>query len=216
MLEARGLMVDVAASGIETIDAWLRVPYDLVLMDCLMPEMDGYEATREIRRREGARHTPIVAMTAAALPEDRARCLAAGMDEHMAKPVRASELDLVLTRFVASPAAPDGAATAADALDETRATMGAGFAVLVRQYVADAAASLDAMRDAAERGDSSTIAAVAHRLQGSSGLVGATPIVTICQSLVDDPSEPAARVDELRGEIARLRVRLADDVEAMG
>lgn len=88
MLEKLGCRVDVAGSGREAIAMWERLPYDAVFMDCLMPEMDGFDTTRAIRRREdGQRHTPIIALTASAMPEDRLRCAEAGMDDFVAKPV---------------------------------------------------------------------------------------------------------------------------------
>jgi CheY-like chemotaxis protein len=88
MLERLGLRADVAANGREAMRMFELLPYDLVFMDCQMPEMDGYEATQEIRRREGpGRHVAIIAMTADAMAGCRERCLEAGMDDFVGKPV---------------------------------------------------------------------------------------------------------------------------------
>ena len=101
ILEGLGFLTDVAGDGSEAVKAIGRTPYAAVLMDCQMPVMDGFEATREIRRAEGgAGHIPIIAMTAGAMEGDRDRCLAAGMDDYLAKPVRREDLDAVLRRWV--------------------------------------------------------------------------------------------------------------------
>jgi CheY-like chemotaxis protein len=112
MLEKAGCHVDIAANGREAVEMLEQVPYDLVFMDCLMPEMDGYEATAEIRRRHGRqRHIPIIAMTANAMQGDREHCLAAGMDDYVAKPINPHDLRAALGRW-RSPTSQPGAGTA--------------------------------------------------------------------------------------------------------
>ena len=101
MLRKLGYRVDVAANGLEALDAFGRTVYVAVLMDCMMPEMDGYEATASIRRRPGAdSSTPIIAMTADVTDGARGRCLAAGMDDYVSKPFTIDVVDAVLTRCV--------------------------------------------------------------------------------------------------------------------
>ena len=108
MLKKLGLEADVVANGLEALDALVGVAYDLVLMDCQMPEMDGFEATHRIRERErGTRRIPIVAMTANAMVGDREQCLEAGMDDHIPKPVRIEELKRILARWLPAGAMPD-------------------------------------------------------------------------------------------------------------
>jgi two-component system sensor histidine kinase/response regulator len=111
LLERLGCRVDVAGNGAEAVQMATRLPYSLIFMDCHMPEMDGFEATVEIRRREnelGRTAMPIVALTASVLQEDRDRCVSSGMDDIIGKPVQPAELAQVLRRF-----APKGAAGAA-------------------------------------------------------------------------------------------------------
>jgi CheY-like chemotaxis protein len=107
LVERLGYHADVAANGAEAISMIEHTPYDAVLMDCQMPEMDGYEATRLIRKTEtAARHLPIVAMTADALSGDRERCLAAGMDDYISKPVKLHVVAAVLGRWLSRSTVP--------------------------------------------------------------------------------------------------------------
>jgi len=101
MLENLGGSVDIAGDGREAVTLAMRSDYDVVLMDCFMPEMDGYEATGQIRKQQearGSKRVPIVALTANALPSDREKCLAAGMDDYLSKPVRKEEIKAALER----------------------------------------------------------------------------------------------------------------------
>jgi CheY-like chemotaxis protein len=100
MLTRLGCRVDLAATGAEAIDLWARFPYDVIFMDCQMPDVDGYDATRAIRARErGDRHVPIIALTANALERDRQACLNAGMDDYLSKPVSIEKLKAALARL---------------------------------------------------------------------------------------------------------------------
>jgi two-component system sensor histidine kinase/response regulator len=228
MLENLGYRVEVADNGRLAVDALTRGTYAAVLMDCQMPEMDGYEATAAIRAWEGgARHTPIIAMTANAMREDRERCLAAGMDDYLAKPVRSRDLATTLTRWIAArervpplDAPPDEATVAIDArtlasLRDLQRDEGPDIvSELTALFVADAQERIAALRDAAARHDAQTIAREAHALKGSAATLGAQQIVAICAAL-----EGMAQAHDLTGvggvlaqlDPALVRVRVALD-----
>jgi CheY-like chemotaxis protein len=110
-----GYRVDVVPNGADAVEAVKRVPYAAVLMDCQMPVMDGYEATRAIRQEEGQyRHTPIIAMTASALESDQKRSLAAGMDDQICKPVKLDDIGDVLATWIDRSDAPADLGTRSD------------------------------------------------------------------------------------------------------
>ena len=117
MLNKLGYRCDIASNGKEAVEMLVQLPYDLVLMDCQMPEMDGYMATRSIREREGAtgRRTPIIAMTANAMREDRARCLDAGMDGFIPKPIALEELETAMECWIPSESKPGAESSTPDA-----------------------------------------------------------------------------------------------------
>ncbi len=182
LLGRLGVTPDVALNGLEAVERAREVDYDLVLMDVMMPVMDGIEATVRIRQGEG--HQPrIVAVTANAMPGDRERCLAVGMDDYLAKPVQLDGLARVLR--ACRPLAAAAAAPAADILDlptlrDLRAMIGddddAFLDGLVSDYEADAAHLVGDLTAALAAGDIDTARRAAHTLKSSSGMIGARPL----------------------------------------
>jgi CheY-like chemotaxis protein len=104
MVQKLGYRVNLVTNGKEAIDALSRSSYGLIFMDCQMPEMDGFEACREIRKRGSGVRIPIVAITANAMKGDRERCLAAGMDDYVSKPFKQEDLRIVIERWMPPPA----------------------------------------------------------------------------------------------------------------
>jgi signal transduction histidine kinase/CheY-like chemotaxis protein/HPt (histidine-containing phosphotransfer) domain-containing protein len=203
VLAGLGYRADVVANGIEAVEAAGRVPYAAILMDCQMPEMDGYEAAQEIRRREGsARHTPIIALTADILKDARAKSLSAGMDDYVTKPLKPEQLAAALERWLPSSAALKSRAVAADPrpegavdrhaldgllLDGLRKVERAGAPGLVKKvtdlFLEDTPRQLTDLRDSAQRGDCARLAKLAHALRGSAANLGAREMVRVCGEL---------------------------------
>ena len=249
MVEREGYRVDIAANGREAVEAIARTSYAVVFMDCQMPEMDGYDATREIRRREAmgqkpeaytgakgaglappaSRHVPIIAMTANALQGDREKCLAAGMDDYVAKPVRREELESVLARWqpdhagssVEQPASPsakggDGASSVDQAvltdllqLDDT----GELLMTLITLFLDETPQQLVVMQEALCRTDARALAEAAHMLKGASGNLGAGRMQQLCgevQTLgrANDLATADAHLARLSAEFTLVRMAL--------
>ncbi len=228
VLAKLGYSADVAHNGLEAIDMVMRGTYAAVLMDCQMPEMDGYAATRELRRLEGAtHHTPIIAMTASALKEDRARCLAAGMDDYISKPVRLDDLDSTLSRWLDQPrptAPVDGRpreqaelvqTSIERRLDELRGPDpeedGQFLSGLIGSFLTEAPAYLGELTAAVGGGDALAVVEVAHTLKGAAGNIGASRLAALCQEL--EAAGRARRLDSAAMVIERMRAEL-DQVRA--
>jgi len=193
-----------------------------------MPEMDGYEATAEIRRlEEPGSHVPIIALTANALRGDRERCLAAGMDDHVAKPITSEVLREVLSRWVMPVTEPEPVPDPVGEpgldlgiLDSLRAMQRPGDPDLVGEviglFVADAERSIARMRETLDAADPEGLKRAAHTLKGSSGNVGAFQLSGLCRelepvALAGDWERAAALLGQLEVEFRLVRHRLLAD-----
>jgi CheY-like chemotaxis protein len=202
MLEKLGCRADVVADGNEALEAVLRVPYDIVFMDCQMPEMDGFEATVRIRRLPGGSgKTPIVAMTANALRGDREKCIAFGMNDYLSKPVTQEALGTILKKWnlLKSPGDRSSAGSGDDVLShpeecidpdkiEELKELACGadsdwLEGLIHQFLADSSLRLEKLRGACASGEAKAVEDVAHALKGSSATMGATVVQRIAERL---------------------------------
>ena len=203
LLRRAGHTVDSVSNGLEAVHAVAALPYDLVLMDVQMPEMDGFEATRAIRRMGGsAAQVPIVAMTANAMTGDQAACLAAGMDDYLPKPIAADQLLRIVAQWSASrkSAGPIKPAPHPETempemetpprIDHAkrknlRAVIGdEGFSLLMDTFRRETASHLDRLRKGAREGDFTVVEREAHILKGSAGNVGFVQAAALADGLV--------------------------------
>jgi CheY-like chemotaxis protein/HPt (histidine-containing phosphotransfer) domain-containing protein len=220
LLLKRGHRTIAAATGLEAVQLAGRDEIDLVFMDCQMPELDGYAATRRIRADERARagrRLPIVAMTAHAMAGDRDACLAAGMDDYVAKPLRPDAVDAMLARWLPAPVAGgDGhgngdaeAEAAVDPIDDERFDdLARDFAPgvvreVVHAFIDSTPSIIERVVLAAEGADHAEISQAAHRLKGGCLAVGAGQLNDIADELEALGREKAPG-EQLRGAAARL------------
>jgi CheY-like chemotaxis protein len=234
-LKKLGFTADAVANGLEVLTALQRTPYDIILMDCQMPEMDGYEVTQRIRGsgRDSYIHLKsapyIVALTANALPGDRERCLEAGMNDYLTKPLQRADLEVVLRRAllkIRPSAPPDAGEPASDALDRSvleglRELREPGqpdpLAELIDLFLRDARPRLEQMRTAAAAGDWAKVGAGAHTLKGSASNLGARRLSALCAALEkqgksNDGAQAPASLAEVESEFARVELMLNEEL----
>ncbi|MCX7424843.1 MAG: PhnD/SsuA/transferrin family substrate-binding protein [Planctomycetia bacterium] len=234
MLAKLGYHADVASNGLDVLEALKLIHYDLILMDCQMPEMDGYEATRQIRQRQREQRlgpVQIVAMTAHALQGDRERCLAAGMNDYLSKPVRVAELQRALEHCrpatrqdervadaapppaVAPPEEPPPEEPSLDreSLDGFAEGDPEGARELIELYLEQAAETMKNLHAAIDAGAADDVNHLAHRLAGGSAVCGVTAVVAPLRTLeqrgrenqLSDAGDLLAQIEQ-RLEISRL------------
>jgi two-component system, sensor histidine kinase and response regulator len=239
MIDRIGYHAVAVDNGRVALEHLAHTDFDLILMDCQMPEIDGYTATREIRRREGsARHTPIIGVTAHALPGDREECLSAGMDDYTAKPIMPEDLAAIIDKWVAFINLPP-TRTAADAdapaacpvppvqveavldesvLAELREYQNPGepdfVTELIEVFSEDLTSRLVEISDALAAGDANRVPQAAHALKGASGELGARRMREICSRLELSAAEGSiaaapAMARELEDEAVHVRAALA-------
>jgi CheY-like chemotaxis protein/HPt (histidine-containing phosphotransfer) domain-containing protein len=236
-LERLGYRADVAANGLEVLQSLRRQPYDVVLMDVHMPEMDGFQATRSIRQEFAPEAQPrIIAMTAGAMREDREACLAAGMEDYISKPVQVGELVAALSKCqprlslkapqlpveeVEAPAAGSPGvsrkALNVGALKQLRVTLGGQadrmLPELIERFYLDADRLLGEARQALEQGEAGELRRAAHTLKSTSATFGAEVLSAVARELEylarDGVLEGAAGlIARAEAELARAKVEL--------
>ena len=202
ILQIQGYSVTVVNNGREALDAHAQGAFDLILMDCHMPEMDGFEATREIRGRERSsigKHVPIIALTANAMAQDREECLNTGMDDHLSKPFSMQTMQDMLDRWMpqaastrseaAAELAARGPAKAAAALDRrvldqlSTLLKPERLARAINFYLVESPKLIQKLKQAAAANDAPEIVRSAHSLKSSSANLGASVLSRYCEDI---------------------------------
>ena len=232
MLEKLGVRSDIAITGKGAVEACRRNRYDLILMDCAMPEMDGYEATRAIRNLERdlrSAPTPILAVTANAMRDDREKCLAAGMDDYLAKPYTFDQFHRAVARWISvepghesatSASAPhEAGAIDASFIEDLRSHPADGLTEFLTQlraqFLRDAEDRLAAINSAVALGDAVGLQTAAHGLKGSSGVVGAKSMAMMCAELEERAyTGRMGEVVKLAGHLQREFGRVREELDA--
>ena len=220
MLEKLGCKTEVAKDGAQAVAMHRAHHFDLILMDCQMPELDGYQATGRIRAYEATHgrtpRVPIVALTAHVLDGERDKCLASGMDDFLPKPIRPATLREVLGHWLGGTRIANKATEEtipADDLDEMKEMFGSDFTELVHLFQSDSVKRIAAMRQAAENRDQTEMIRLAHAMSGSASSMGASSLAFLCKTLEAQlKSAPVeqlmTKVDAIGSEYATIDARL--------
>ncbi|CAB1367803.1 EAL domain-containing protein [Denitratisoma oestradiolicum] len=231
MLEMLGAEAGLAENGLASITAFQSEKWDIVLMDCNMPVMDGYEATAAIRSMEQAseRRTPIIAMTANTQPADLSKCLAAGMDDHLAKPLTLEMLAAKLKHWLAWEAAQplrprevaDDAASALNysTMGKLREVLGDAIPEAIRPFIEDMPNYLETIEQAAAESDNEGLRRTAHVIKGAAGNLGADALAAVAREIEEAAdlgisAEAGHQVDRLRVEYTRVLPLLRAELTA--
>lgn len=210
LLEEHGCLVTPAGNGLEAVEQFKTRDFDVILMDCLMPDMDGFEATMAIRRLEEKRameRTPIIAFTANAMAGDRERCLDAGMDDYLSKPVQTPALEAALTRWMgdkleAKPSASEAVREQGlnrDTIAELRGIMGDQYAALIESFIDFTEETLPAMAVALANEDVSAFKLAAHSFKAGSYQLGADAMGDLATDM-----EAFAKAEDLASAVPKL------------
>jgi len=226
LLDNLGCKVVVASDGKEAVEAFKKQPFDAVLMDCQMPIMDGHAATRKIRQweaRQGKKQAPgrckIIAMTASALPEERGRCIAAGMDEYLSKPFGAESLERLLVEIAQNEGSKDGTvgkttlAPVADPLAALTALIGEAEArALADIWLEEASGRQQRLMAALKNGQPEKARKEAHALRGASSIFGLRGLMDSCTFLETavrhEQSVSAALLEEISAHLKHAAAAL--------
>jgi two-component system sensor histidine kinase/response regulator len=216
VLSGLGYTADMVENGRLAVEAWERGGYPVILMDCQMPELDGYSAARQIREREsGGQRVAIIAVTAHALVGERERAIAAGMDDYVTKPLSPALLQAALERWwprvSIAPHASAGSSIPAPALDTTGGSLDPSVRRsqgVIRVFLKHVPEQLECISNAVDAGDSDALRAAAHKLKGSCLSVGVPRMAALCATLEELPENSGALRDELQREFERVREHL--------
>jgi signal transduction histidine kinase/CheY-like chemotaxis protein/HPt (histidine-containing phosphotransfer) domain-containing protein len=199
ILGSLGYSADVVANGLEAVEAARRIPYSAILMDCRMPEMDGYTAATTIRQnRSVSRNIPIIALTADVVSDARAKALAAGMNDYIAKPIKADELASALYRWVPAvaqidpqnvPIQPSLDHEVFDCLKDLESCAPGLSKKVIDAFLEDTLRRLEDIEEALRGKKADKLSLIAHTLRGSSGNLGARAFVQICADLEHSVAE---------------------------